>query len=212
MPTTAATTGSTASRVLVGGHPSLDLVNTMHWRLRDEPEETLSSYADLLEWARRVDLFDEAEARSLAAVAERDPAGAAGALADALELREALYLVFVAIVRDGSRDAAALEHLKTRYAEAIGSASLDHATRVLTWDRSRVGPWRRITAPLAAAGMELFLSEEADQVKQCADRGCGWLFLDTSKNHSRRWCSMDLCGSRDKMRRQYRRKKATLRT
>ena len=209
MPTTAATTGSTPSRILVGGHPSLDLVNTMYWRLRDEPEETLSSYADLLQWARRVDLFDEAAARSLAAVAERDPAGAAVALADARELREALYLIFVSVIRDQSLDAAALEHLKTCYADAIGSASLDPATRVLTWNASDVDPWDRITAPLAAAGMELFLSEEADRVKQCADRGCGWLFLDTSKNNSRRWCSMDLCGSRDKMRRQYRRKKAT---
>ena len=212
MLTTTTPVASAVGRDLVGGHRALEFVNTLHWRLRDEPQEALSFYADLLEWARRVDLLEEAEARSLTVKAQHDPVGAEGALADALELREVLYRVFVAVARNESPDVAALEHLKAQYAEAIGSASLDHSTRVLSWDESGVDPWHRVTAQLAAAGMELFLSEEANRVKQCADQGCGWLFLDTSKNHSRRWCSMDICGSRAKMRRHYRRKKATLGT
>lgn len=92
-------------------------------------------------------------------------------------------------------------------AQAIADAHLDETQRVLTWDGS-LSDEHRITAPLAAAGMTLFMSPEGDRVKQGADERCGWLFLDRSKNRSRRWCSMELCGSRDKMRRHYRRTKA----
>jgi predicted RNA-binding Zn ribbon-like protein len=57
-----------------------------------------------------------------------------------------------------------------------------------------------------AAG--LLTSEELDRVGQCDDDRCGWLFLDTSRNRSRRWCSMEDCGNRAKARRYYERKRA----
>lgn len=205
MPNPAATAPD--SRDLIGGHPALDLVNTLHWRLTPEPQETLSSYDDLLGWARLMNLLEDVEERALAGDAGKDPAGAEGALADAIELREILYRIFVAVAENETPDDVTLERLKAHYAEAIAGARLDRSARALTWEGSGVDLQHRILAPLAAAGMELFLSEEADWVKQCADDGCGWLFLDTSKNHSRRWCNMDICGSRAKMRRHYRRKK-----
>jgi predicted RNA-binding Zn ribbon-like protein len=63
--------------------------------------------------------------------------------------------------------------------------------------------------PLAWSAADLLTSAGLARVRQCArSEGCDWLFVDTSKNGSRRWCSMNLCGSRDKGRRYYRRKRA----
>jgi predicted RNA-binding Zn ribbon-like protein len=60
--------------------------------------------------------------------------------------------------------------------------------------------------PVALSTAELLISEDRERVGQCADdRGCGWLFLDTSKNRSRRWCDINDCGNRAKQRRHYER-------
>jgi len=60
-----------------------------------------------------------------------------------------------------------------------------------------------------AAG--LLTSEKLDRVEECADDRCGWLFLDVSRNRSRRWCAMEDCGNRAKARRHYKRKRAVRR-
>jgi len=44
-------------------------------------------------------------------------------------------------------------------------------------------------------------SQRLNQVRQCRGDNCGWLFVDGSKNHSRRWCDMRDCGNRAKVRR-----------
>ncbi|MBN1859137.1 CGNR zinc finger domain-containing protein [Candidatus Bipolaricaulota bacterium] len=60
---------------------------------------------------------------------------------------------------------------------------------------------------LARSAADLLTSDERDRVRRCAGPDCGWLFVDISRNHSRRWCDMADCGNRAKARRSYARKR-----
>jgi predicted RNA-binding Zn ribbon-like protein len=61
---------------------------------------------------------------------------------------------------------------------------------------------------LARSAADLLTSEQHAYVRQCASEECTWLFIDRSKNHSRRWCDMGDCGNREKARRLRARKRA----
>jgi predicted RNA-binding Zn ribbon-like protein len=54
---------------------------------------------------------------------------------------------------------------------------------------------------LACSSEQFLTSSAMDQVRSCGSETCRWLFYDTSKNHSRRWCDMKICGNRMKARR-----------
>ena len=78
-------------------------------------------------------------------------------------------------------------------------------------------PWDTATAldsliwTIAHSAMTLLTAGDLTRVKECpGTNDCGWLFYDISKNGSRRWCSMEGCGSRVKMRRLYAHSKTTV--
>jgi predicted RNA-binding Zn ribbon-like protein len=118
--------------------------------------------------------------------------------------------VFVAIARKGSPTPIDLDALRAAYCAALQHARLTPAADGgYVWDWIEAEALDRVIWPIARSAIELLTSPEVARVKECANAaGCGWLFLDRSKNGSRRWCSMDECGSRDKMRRQYARRVA----
>src|SRR5215212_2003743 len=91
----------------------LDFVNTAGNHASAEPHEWLQSYADLLEWAEDKRLLPAAAAAQLRAEAERHPAVAEAARAGAVELREALYRLFLAHVHAHTPEAADLAALNT---------------------------------------------------------------------------------------------------
>jgi predicted RNA-binding Zn ribbon-like protein len=68
---------------------------------------------------------------------------------------------------------------------------------------------RAALAHLAIAWTEVVLTGQIDRLKRCAEHTCGWVFWDASKNHSRRWCSMRVCGNRTKSRRYATRRRDT---
>jgi predicted RNA-binding Zn ribbon-like protein len=59
---------------------------------------------------------------------------------------------------------------------------------------------RRAMAALCVAWSELAVTGEVAHLKRCADDTCGWVFWDVSRNNSRRWCTMRVCGNRAKAR------------
>jgi predicted RNA-binding Zn ribbon-like protein len=59
--------------------------------------------------------------------------------------------------------------------------------------------------PIASSAADLLTSERLKKVRLCEAKTCTWLFLDESRNHSRRWCDMKVCGNREKARRHYQR-------
>jgi predicted RNA-binding Zn ribbon-like protein len=192
---------------LDGGHLALDFVNTLGGghELGPQPhDEHLRSYADLLAWSVRVGTLEEPAADRLA-----ESAGARGrrVLAEAVELRELAYSVLRPIAEGKPPPEGALHELREREREALSHARLEPGDAVYRWrwdgDDPRLPLW-----PLAHAPIELLTEGPLDLLKTCA--GCRWLFLDQSKNRSRRWCSMEVCGTSAKKRRYVERRRGRL--
>ena len=190
---------------VVGGHVALDLVNTVDPRVpgRSDGNEHLGSPDELLSWALRVALLTADEGEQVRTAWRATDRGAR-AHAATLELREAVYVVMLAELGATDDARAALDVLVQRWADAVGRSSLA-LTPGDTGDRLRVGPDPASSIPdrLAHAAVDLVRELDVRQLKTCPldDGGCGWLFLDRSRNGSRRWCSMDDCGARAKARR-----------
>ena len=188
---------------LLGGHLGLDFVNTATARGTPDGLEFLPSYARLLAWCRHVSLIEEAEMLRLHRLALKQPDAAQLALAQALALRESLYRVFAGLVEGQVPPASALKPLNAALARLMPRRQLVSTAGGLRWS----WPQRELDDVLGApalAAAELLADPQLAKLRQCP--GCGWFFLDTSRNHSRRWCSMAFCGSRFKSQRQYARK------
>ncbi|MEV1131134.1 CGNR zinc finger domain-containing protein [Agromyces sp. NPDC049794] len=127
-----------------------------------------------------------------------------------IDLREAIFGVFAAHVDATSVDQRALREVTRQHAQGLErhgyTAEAEGFRR--DWPDRWDGPALR--AAFASSAVELMTDPRLDRVKQCP--GCGWLFVDTSKNRSRRWCSMEMCGGRDKALRHYRKQRAETRT
>ncbi|MGH7680434.1 MAG: CGNR zinc finger domain-containing protein [Candidatus Eiseniibacteriota bacterium] len=189
-----------------GGTLALDFANTLDWRLRKRPIELLKGYADLLRFARSAGVLSPAEARELRRWAEAHPVPAGRALAEAARVREAIGAVLQAIV-DGRKPALApLAQIEAacRVAADARSLRITDAMAAWTW-RERTPEADRPAWAAALDAARILTTVEWDRVRQCGDAECGWFFLDTSRNGSRRWCSMKVCGNRNKARRFYRR-------
>lgn len=187
----------------------LEFANTVEWRGRDRPEDRLNDFTNLVAWARKVGLLTEAEARELDGEAARRPEEAYRAHGGAVELREAIYRIFSAVASQDAPPAEDLECLNAVLSQALAHLQVARAAGGFAWEWSGGNALDRLLWPIARSAAELLTSEELERVGVCADDRCGWLFFDTSKNHSRRWCSMDSCGNRAKVRRYYKRRRAS---
>jgi predicted RNA-binding Zn ribbon-like protein len=193
----------------LGGRLCLDFANTVEPRVGKKHDDFLASYADLVEWSGRAGLLTEDEMHHLSEAARLDPAVATAAWQRAIALREIIYRVFSSVAHKTSPQADDLEALKNAFAEAMTHAQMVVAPTGFTWDWVKhEGSYDQMLWPVIRSAVELLTSDEVKRVKLCPGLGdCGWLFLDTSKNGSRQWCSMEGCGSRAKMRHLYARKK-----
>jgi predicted RNA-binding Zn ribbon-like protein len=186
---------------LVGGQTALDLVNTLDWRFRESgTEELLASYGDLVDFAEQAGLLTAKQARQLRR--EADSVGARRALEQARDLREAVADLIYAGLDGRDASSASMRTLEKFLQTARGQAKLVRDGARLRWDWA--GGETKPEFPvwlLTRAASRLMLSEDVDRVRACDSPECRWLFLDTSKNHSRRWCDMKICGNRMKARR-----------
>jgi predicted RNA-binding Zn ribbon-like protein len=186
---------------LVGGHPALDLVNTLDWRFRPGgQEELLASYADLLAFAEQTRLLAPKQAREI----ERGTSAKMGerAVAGCRELREALADAIYAQLDVRKPPAMALKTLERIFHDVREKQRLLWEGHRFQWEWSGVETAAEFPVLLlAVASSELLLSESLQKVRACDNPECRWLFLDTSKNHTRRWCDMKVCGNRMKARR-----------
>jgi predicted RNA-binding Zn ribbon-like protein len=204
---------------LVGGHPALDLVNTVERGTPapgGQPRDYLTDPPALLRWARRVSLVDEAEAGSVTDRWERDPSLAYAALAAVRDVREALHVALLATIdavpSDTGTVAAALERLHSRWAAAVGRSRLVLEPERATAAQLAVGVTPGLLVPDRAADAAVHVLRTADLARlRCCPPdagGCGWVFLDHSRNGSRRWCRMADCGTTAKARRLTERRRA----
>jgi predicted RNA-binding Zn ribbon-like protein len=182
---------------LRGGALALDFANTVDWT---EDDVELPATDALLEpdsverWGTRLGVAGTP--------------GGAEELALARALRAALHHIFSALARGQEPDPFTLSRLRFTYAQAVAAGTLiprEDGGFGLDW---RDDEPRRVRFAVAADAVAL-LADPAriDRLHRCPGRDCGWVFLDTSGR--RRWCSMATCGSREKMRRMYERKRAS---
>jgi len=167
---------------LIGGHVALDLLNTISWRL--EPSRTVDRIATpeaLATWCAAVGLDADGELEQIAAV------------------RATVYDVVLPIARGD--DPVDLRNLQILLADAIRRAT-PAGPRPLDWTGADLAD------ELVLAAGRLLEREDLSKLRECQDDGCGWLFLDRSKNGSRRWCSSGDCGNRARAKRHYERVRA----
>jgi predicted RNA-binding Zn ribbon-like protein len=187
--------------------PCVNFVNTVDPRIGPDPRELLPGYGALLTWAHRTGVLDEREVREAHAAAEKAPQRASRCHQEVIRVRETLYGVLRALAEGRDPD--------PRDAHALQDAATDlFRQRVLRWDGTRwQWSWRR-TDPLLLPLLRVLddavalLTADADpHLGMCAAEQCGWLFTDTSKSGTKRWCNMRTCGNRAKARRHLQRRK-----
>ena len=189
--------------LLLGGKLCLDFANTIDPRSGEQHYDYLTRYTDLIWWAQYIGLFPEEEARHLLVAAEHRPSQATFVFQRALLLRETIYAIFSAIVSQTEPKLSDLDVLTAIYREGILHVHIVPTGNTFRWDWEEEHALASPLWSLVQSARELLFSAELNRVKMCPlDEGCGWLFFDTSKNGSRRWCRMEGCGSRAKMRKQ----------
>jgi predicted RNA-binding Zn ribbon-like protein len=186
----------------IAGHPAIDFVNTLGGLPGAADDEYLFSYTDLLTWTQGAGLLQPDEVASLHRVAQHEPEQAAETFRSALRLRQHLDAVLRAYLADEAAAAADLEALRDAEVRALIHAALRPSDGAYTWT------WPPQVAPsaldqplwtLAHHGIDLLRSDALERLTRCGH--CRWVFLDSSRNRSRRWCSMKACGAVMKMRR-----------
>jgi predicted RNA-binding Zn ribbon-like protein len=193
---------------LSGGRPCLDFANT--WSA--QTGEHLRRYADLVAFGRQAGLLTDDAASRLLAEAARRPEEAAAVLERARALRGALHRVFSAAARQAAPDAADLATLNASLSSALARARIALAADLFVWGWSEdEQALDRVLWPVARSAAELLTGDELRAVRECAAQDCNWLFLDASKNRSRQWCDMRVCGNRAKARRHYQRTRESAR-
>ena len=183
-----------------GGHPALDLVNTLDERPSPTPIENLATYQDLTRFAALAGLIDR---RTAARLQRLDIRSGSHVVKRARKLREHLHDVLAAANSGRPARQADLDALSA----AIQAA---HAAQTLVSSPSpglanrRWFPALTVEIPLHACSLAiecLLVDEDRKRIRKCGASDCDVYYLDTSKGRRRQWCSMKGCGNREKQRR-----------
>jgi len=184
----------------------LDFVNTLDDR-HIKPKELLQTYTDLARFAEDTGLLQHNQVDRLYERSYADPERAQKALLWARELREAIHDVFWAIMNQRAVPPAALARLNNFVQTAAGHMKLAPAKGGFEWRFDDLIDFESVLWPIARSAADLLASDHLQFVRACSSKTCEWFFLDSSKNHQRRWCDMTRCGNRAKVRRFYARQK-----
>ncbi len=188
----------------VGGATALDFHNTVTWAGEQLTQERLASYPDLVAWGRAAGLLSARAATQLLRGAKARPDRARQSLARAHQFRAALHQVLIAAAAGTLPARGAVAQLNEVLQEAFKRLEIDVARGEWNWGWTAAdNDLSRVLWPVAWSASTLLTSGEREQLKACAASDCGWVFLDRSRNHARRWCDMKSCGNVAKARRFY---------
>lgn len=193
---------------LSGGVLCLDFANTVsRGRAPERITDHLASYADLVAFAGQSKIISPEGANDLLAYARQHGAEATRCFRKAISFRESLYRAFSASAAGRPAAAKDVEQIDDAAREALQHRKLAHANGGYRWEFDWNGrkTLDRALWAIAQSAAELLTSDTLNGVRECDAQDCGWLFLDHSRNRSRRWCDMKTCGNRQKARRHYHR-------
>lgn len=196
------TRGRAGRLPLVAGPLCLNFTNTASGRGSDTHQDHLKTYNDLLAWSLHAGALPADTVETLARLAERSPAAGRSVLQRAVALRECLHVIGTAIAAGEEPPAAAVSALEATMAQSARAGRLTWTGRQFTWGLDLKTPRLELPLwPVIRSAGEVLVTAPLGRLKTCAGVHCGWLFLDETRNGKRRWCEMQVCGSRAKMRR-----------
>jgi predicted RNA-binding Zn ribbon-like protein len=193
---------------LVGGRLCLDFINSVGAR-RISPsgemiirDEKLTDYVDLLVWGRHAGALTDRQAQSLTRESSRSEKEAAAVYRRAMRLREALYYIFRATLLRKDPERLHLRVLNEELRLVRQAEHLVFQESHFAWHQHAAdSSLDRVVWSVARSAAELLTQSDLTRLHQCAGDDCGWIFEDTSRNRSRRWCEMRDCGNVAKVKR-----------
>jgi predicted RNA-binding Zn ribbon-like protein len=196
----------------IGGDLSADFTNTRGGRYEGPGHEHIQTYADLVEFARQAGELKPAEAKRLIAEAERRPEKATQIHRRGVALREAIWRAFAQITQDKAPDTGDVQLIAREAADALARRHMNTVGAGFVWEWPETDDLARPLWPIARAASEVLTSEtDRGLLRECSGGACAWLFVDRTKNHTRRWCDMETCGNRAKQARLRQRQKRVAR-
>ena len=192
------------------GNLCIDFVNTVDCRnSKTRKKEMLRDFSALVSWSKQMGILEDKTAQVLFKAALKQPNKAKQVYEKAIELRELFYRIFSSIAATGQVPGHDLSIFNKYLADSMGkSCCITSSDNGFVWSFcSGTDSMDLFLDPIIKSAADLLISSELKRVKQCADDACSWLFMDKSRNNSRRWCSMKDCGNRAKAHRHYLRKR-----
>ena len=191
----------------VAGNLALDFTNTVAYRFHPgKVKDHLQGAEEVRRWANQAHLPDQNAIKSC-------PPLSRVALLRIRAVREQLFGIFRAIANHEPIPVDALRRVDNALRDCRAKQSLSMQRGEIRWGwRLSAGCSDFLLYPILTTATDLLTSASRGLVRQCADEGCGWLFLDRSNARKRRWCSMTDCGNRNKARKHYRDKAALVRS
>lgn len=187
---------------LIGGHGALDFANTIQCRNVDNPCDLIDSYDTLVEWSVLAGILAQVQVPSLQHEGALHKQAAATVLDRAVALRLSIHDIFFAVAGNNDVDLRALAALNSELSSALCRRLIGCADGGFrwVWQGSEIA-LDQMLWPIAQSAAELLTSSDTQWIRECQAHDCDRLFLDTSRNHRRQWCSMEWCGNREKARR-----------
>lgn len=184
----------------------MDFLNTIHEHGAADPKEELHSFQDLVSFGTQAGAITAARAAGLLKVAANRPAAAERVLSSARECREFLFCIFASFARNHVPSNDHLDAMNQWLAKVYVKLRIRKEKGDLRWTwKEDPKDLNRVLWPILRSAAELLTSPQKNRVRECDSETCTWMFLDHSKNGTRRWCDMKACGNRAKWRRHYKR-------
>lgn len=189
--------------LFLGNHPCLDFINTQIV-LEGQPVDLLTSFSDLIRWLAQAKLLAESPQQI-----ERQWGGEAKEkqLLDQARAFRAMLREMVKRIASGKRvPQEAVEAINAQLQSRVGYPQvISHQGQFERVFRAESRDHRRLIGLLAETASDLLCTCDLALIKKCQNPACILFFYDTTKNHARHWCSMSLCGNRNKVAAHYRR-------
>ncbi|TGA96606.1 hypothetical protein E4665_15020 [Sporolactobacillus shoreae] len=186
----------------ISGAECLDLANTIGGARGQTNEiEYLESYQDLLNWGRLKGLLSERQAASLELKSKDHQYEANEVLEKTKELRKSIYHIFSAFASGQIPSDSDLLVINRELEHGLHRQRIVWGSSGYEWGWEEPTELDSLLAPIARSAADLITSADLTHVKECTSPSCSWLFVDETKNQSRRWCNMKTCGNRNKLQR-----------
>jgi predicted RNA-binding Zn ribbon-like protein len=193
---------------LVGGELAFDFTNTASGRGSPKHREHLHCADDVIAWAKHARVLRAAGAKCVDASIAISPHIGTKLHRRALELREVIFAIGQSIAGGRRPSQHCVGQLVRIYGASIECGQLVRRGAGFDWSWNPAhAPIEAILGPIALSALRVLTESDCSRIKQCRGDSCGWLFVDTTKNKSRRWCEMKICGNRAKQKRHQHRRR-----